>query len=161
MIGGEQPRVRRSPRAPRGHGLVLAAGALTTLAIAGLLALSVGYGQAVEGEQDPAEPVSQAESGVETEAPSVAGTADGGLRPWRVARSGVLLGLPLIALAAAAAVRRRRPAIAARGAATVVLALWTLLFVASAGVVFLIAATLTAIATGLAVADRPPPGGSM
>lgn len=140
---------------------MLVAGALTTLAIAGLLALSAGYGQAVDGEQDPAGPVSQAESGLETEAPGVDGTAEGGLRLRRLARSVVLLGLPLIALAAAAAVRRRTPAIAARGAATVVLVLWTLLFVASAGAVFLVAATLTAIATGLAVADRPPPRASM
>lgn len=161
MTGGEQRRLRQSPLRPRGHGLVLVAGALTTLTIVGIVALAVGYGRTIEAERAPAGLGSQAESGVETEAPGD-GSAEGrGLRPSRLAVSVVLLGLPLVVVAVAAVARSRRRAIAARAAATAVLALWTPLFVATGGAVFLLAAMLTGIATGLAFADRPRTGASM
>lgn len=78
----------------------------------------------------------------------------------RLVRLGILFGIPLITTCAALVVRRRTAAIAARAIATVVLVLWSLLFVFSAIIGFLPAAALMALATVQAITeDRTRPSG--
>jgi hypothetical protein len=81
-------------------------------------------------------------------------------------RFAVLFGIPLIATSVVLLVRRRSAAIATRAIATVVLLLWSLLFVFSAIIGFLPAAAMMAIALILAISDtgsqhavRVPDGG--
>lgn len=116
-----------------GHRMVIASFTVTLVTLVAIvligLALEAGSGR------DPSE--------------SDAGT------PWtvRLLRFTVIFGVPLAATSAALVVRGRPAAIATRAVASVVLLLWSLLFVFSAIIGFLPAAVLMLVAAALAIAE--------
>jgi len=130
----------------RGHKVALASFAVTLATLAGIVAIGI----VVEGSTASGRPERQS------------------VTAWTIPllRFAVLVGIPLIATSAVLMVRRRTAAIVTRAIATVVLLLWSLLFVFSAIIGFLPATAMMAIAMILAISDsgsqdpaRAPEGG--
>lgn len=117
----------------RGHKVALASFAVTLATLVGIVVIGI----VVEGSTASGRSESQSATA------------------WTVPlfRFAVLLGIPLIATSAVLVVRRRTAAVATRAIATIVLLLWSLLFVFSAIIGFLPAAAMMAIAMILAISD--------
>jgi hypothetical protein len=160
----QRDRQRRPPRV-RGQQFAWASVVVIVLATTAVIALGAGYGQSVESgrEQGRSGATTSGETGT---SPEVGVEVDPGTRvgeeqlprrggPPRVLITVGLLGLPIAVSIGAALVTDPRRAIVGRTAAVVVLLLWTLLFIASVGVLYAIAAGLMAASAAL---SRTPVG---
>jgi hypothetical protein len=160
----QRDRQRRPPRV-RGQHFAWASVVVIVLATTAIIALGAGYGQSVEsdraqgrsGATTSSETGTSPEAGVEVDPGTRAGEEQRPRRggPPRMLITVGLLGFPIAVSIAAALATDPRRATGVRTAAVVVLLLWTLLFIASVGVLYAIAAGLM---TASAVLSRTPVG---